>query len=584
MSIETINTQEITIEGAGKTRGTLTKSRIRFVIFVMLFAFAIIFARLFFLGNIDNSKTISGRERDLTTASRPAIVDNGGIAMALDIKVPSLFAEPRNIIDVEEAVSKLKIELPELDENWLRDRLTGDEGFVWIARELTLKQQARIFRLGIPGIDFRMESKRFYPAGNEVAHIMGAVNRDNQGIAGFEKSIDDKDVAILQQIGLARGRELKPVNMSIDMRVQHALYAELSDAMERYQAIAAAGIIMDVRSGEILALVSLPDFDPNRPETALEPYEGVKGARINRITAGKFELGSTFKTISIAGALDSGFVKITDEFDATKPLRFGRFTIGDYRGKKRVLSVPEVFKFSSNIGTIKIMQAFGKENYRAFLTKLGFDDDLSVELPEITNSKIAKNCSDVGAATASFGHGISVTPMHMVAAVAAIVNDGYYVPPTLYKRSIEQATKLYKPVISPQTSATMRYLMRLNALEGSARKANEIANGYRFGGKTGTAEKVVDGRYDSSKTFAAFTSAFPLDAPKYAMVIIIDEPQKENEQSGTTAGWNAGMTSGRIVKRIAPMLGVIPIFDDKVDSGLVPQELQKQNQELQEQN
>ncbi len=402
---------------------------------------------------------------------------------------------------------------------------------------------------------------------------MGAVNRDNQGIAGFERYIDTQDVAVLQQIGLARGRELAPKEMSIDINVQHALYAELADAMIRYQAIAAAGVIMDVKSGEILALVSLPDFDPNRPETALEPYEGVKGARINRISAGTFELGSIFKTISFAGALDSGLVKITDEFDATNPVRFGRFSISDYRGKKRVLSMPEIYKYSSNIGTIKMMQTMGKENYRAFLTKIGFDDELSIELPEITTSSIPKNFSDVGAATAAFGHGLAITPMHMVAAVAGIVNDGNFVPPTLFKRTVEQATKLYRPIISPQTSATMRYLLRLNALEGSGRKANGIADGYRFGGKTGTADKVVDGRYDTSKTFASFASAFPLDDPQYAMVVIVDEPQKENEQRGTTAGWNAGMVSGRIVKRIAPMLGIIPNFDENIDLELVPLEL-----------
>ncbi len=570
-----LNSSAINIDGAKKTRARLTGGRIKFVMGVVFILFALIFARLIILANVEKQDNIFGFERDLATASRPNILDRNGVEIALDISVPSLYAEPRNIIDVDEAVEKLTSKLPNLDKDWLRARLSTNKGFVWVARELTPKQQREIMRLGIPGVDFRTESKRFYPNSNVSAHIMGAVNRDNQGIAGFEKFIDEQEVAILQQIGLARGRALEPVAMSIDMRVQYALYAELKDAMERYQAIAAAGTIMNIKTGEILALVSLPDFDPNKPETALEPYNGVKGARINRITAGKFELGSTFKTISFAAALDSGAVKLTDEFDATKPIRFGRFSIGDYRGKNRILSVPEIFKYSSNIGTIKMMQTMGEENYRAFLTKIGFDDELTIELPEKTTSKIPKKFSQVGAATASFGHGLSVTPMHMVAAIGAIVNDGYYVPPTLFKRTLKEAKQLYRPVISPDTSKKMRYLLRLNALEGSARLANKIANGYRFSGKTGTAEKVVDGRYDSSKTFAAFVSAFPLDAPKYAMVIIIDEPQKENEQSGTTAGWNAGMVSGRIVKRIAPMLGIIPIFDEEIDSQLIPDELKQ---------
>ncbi len=569
------NLDIINIDGTKKTRAKLTSRRIKLVILFIILIFLLIFSRLIFLGMANNEKNIMGSARDLTTASRPDLNDRNGMKIALDITVPSLYAEPRNIINIDEAVEKLSKELPDIDKEWLRNRLSGEKAFAWIARELTTKQQKRIFRLGIPGIDFRSESKRFYPSSVEVAHLVGAVNRDNQGIAGFERFIDEKEIAILQEIGLARGRELEPVNMSVDLRVQHIMHNELSDAMVRYQAIAAAGVLMDVRSGEILALVSLPDFDPNKPASALEPYNGVKGARINRITAGKFELGSTFKTISFAGALDSGAVKITDKFDATNPIGFGRFTIGDYRGKKRVLSVPEIFKYSSNIGTIKMMQTMGKENYRSFLTKLGFDDPLPIQLPETTRSSIPEKFSDVGAATASFGHGLSVTPMHMVAAIGAIVNGGYYVPPTLYKRSVGEAARLYRRVISADTSAKMRYLLRLNALEGSGRKANKIADGYRFGGKTGTAEKVVDGRYDSEKTFAAFVSAFPLDEPKYAMIIIIDEPQKENEMSGTTAGWNAGMVSGRIVKRVAPMLGILPSFDKNLDSELIPAELKE---------
>jgi cell division protein FtsI (penicillin-binding protein 3) len=322
-----------------------------------------------------------------------------------------------------------------------------------------------------------------------------------------------------------------------------------------------------------LSLVSLPDFDPNNPSSALEPYNGVKGARINRITAGTFEMGSTFKIVSFAGALDSGKVTLLDDFDASVGVKFGRFTISDYKGKKRVLSMPEIFKYSSNIGTIRMMQTMGKENYRAFLTKLGFDDALPIELTETKLNTIAKNFSDVGAATASFGHGITVTPLHLASAVGALVNNGNYIPATIFERSEAEAKQLYQPVISADTSSRVRYLLRLNALEGSARKANGIADGYRFGGKTGTAEKVIDKKYSSDFTFAAFVSAFPLENPKYAMVIIIDEPKKENEQSGTTAGWNAGMTSGRIVKRIAWLLGIKPDFNDSIDINLVPIEL-----------
>ncbi len=558
----------IALEGGRKFRKNMTRSRIHIAMLGLLVVFGVIGARLVQLGTAETSLSAGGQARSAITASRPVIYDRNGIEMAMDIRVPSLFAEPRRIIDIDEAVEKLLPELPGVSSAWLREKLDGEEGFVWLKREMTPAAQERIFNLGIPGIDFVIESKRFYPGGNEAAHILGAVNVDNQGIAGIERYLDSEAIKVLQEFGLARDRELEPVYLSIDMRVQHALHTELVDALERYQAIAAAGVIVDVRSGEVIALVSLPDFDPNVPASALE--EG----RLNRVTAGTFELGSTFKTVTMAGALDSGLVSVTDEFDARAGIRFGRFTINDYRGKGRILTLPEVYKYSSNIGTIRIMQAMGKENYRAFLNRIGFDDALPIELPETKRSAIAESFSEVGAATASFGHGLSITPLHMVSAVAGFVNDGYQVPATIFMRSEEEARQLGKQIISPETSRYVRYLMRLNALEGSGRLMNQIATGYMVGGKTGTADKVVDGRYDTTKNLNAFASAFPLDDPQYAMIILVDEPKAENEQSGRTAGWNAGAVTGRVVQKIAPMLGIMPEFSDMSDAALVPVELQ----------
>ncbi len=325
--------------------------------------------------------TIEGVERDVITATRPALLDRNGLEMAVDIRVPSLFAEPRRIVDVEEAVQKLRTVLPDLNEDWLRKRLTGDKGFVWVKRELTPAIRDRIFQLGVPGLDFVTESKRFYPSGAEASHILGAVNIDNQGTMGIEKHMDDEDLALLQSIGLARGNELTPVNLSIDLRVQHIMYEQLADSLTRYKAVAAAGVMMDVRTGEIVALASLPDFDPNDPSTLFQDYNGAKNQRFNRITSGIYELGSTFKTVTLAGAIDSGRVRISDNFDARFGIRFGRFTIDDFHGKHRILSVPEIYKYSSNIGTIRIMEAMGKDEFRAFLTKLGFDQSVPFELP-----------------------------------------------------------------------------------------------------------------------------------------------------------------------------------------------------------
>ncbi|WP_424982859.1 peptidoglycan D,D-transpeptidase FtsI family protein [Maritalea sp. S77] len=563
----TTHSSTITLEGARKARGHMTQSRIRLSLIVALLLFGVVGARLINIANTEVAENNSGHERPALTATRPEILDRNGRQLAVDIQVPSLFAEPRRIVDVDEAVDALAAELPNMDRKLLRERLDGDEGFVWLQRELTPQQKDRILRLGIPGVDFVTESRRFYPGGAVASHILGAVNVDNVGIAGIERHLDGKDVALLQELGLARNRSLQPVNLSIDLRVQHIMHNQLADALVRYQAIAAAGVMMNVQTGEIVALASLPDFDPNEPATALE--EG----RLNRITAGKFELGSVFKTMTMAATLDSGLVQITDRFDATKPVRFGRYSIGDFHGKKRVLSVPEIYKYSSNIGTIKMMQMIGKDSYRRFLGKMGFEGAPVIELPERTSAQIADSFSEVSAATASFGHGFSVTPLQLVTAISALVNGGNFIEPTLFPRDEITALSSSKQVVSERTSNYIRYLMRLNSLEGSGRKASP--DGYRVGGKTGTAEKVVDGRYSSEKSLAVFASAFPMDAPKYAMVILVDEPKRENEKSGRTAAWNAGEVTGRIIEKVAPMLGVMPNQDPEIDARLVPAELRQ---------
>lgn len=557
----------ISFDGARKTRRHLTKARIRWVIVTLVLIFAAVGGRLVQLGMVVQDNTIEGQARDLITATRPAILDRNGLELAVDVRVPSLFAEPRRIVDVDEAAQAIHSVLPDMNVDWLRQRLTGDKGFVWIKRELTPAIEDKIMQLGIPGLDFVTESKRFYPGGPEASHILGAVNIDNQGIAGIEKALDNDNVALLQQVGLARGNDLAPVNLSIDLRVQHVMHDVLTDALARYQAAAAAGVMMDIKTGEILGLVSLPDFDPNNPVTALQKDS------FNRITAGIYELGSTMKSVTIAGALDSGKVKITDSFDARFGVRFGRFTIDDFHGKHRILTVPEIYKYSSNVGAIHVMQAWGKENFRAFLHKLGFDEPEPLQLPERRNPVVPKTFSDIVAATAAFGHGLSVSPMAMVRAMAAFANDGVMVMPTLYKTSLEEAAKTDEQVVSPKTSAEMRYIMRLNALEGSGTRMNKFAAGYRAGGKTGTAEKVVNGRYDSSKVLSLFASVFPLDKPRYAMMILVDDPHAEPGQGGHTAGWNAGEATGRIVARVAPMLGISPDFDPMLDSELVPPEL-----------
>ncbi len=506
-------------------------------------------------------------------SSRPTITDRNGVTLATDIGLPSLYATPGMVLDADAAAQKLHAVLPELDLKSLRHKLAGAGGFIVLRRNLPAVVAEEIRALNIQGFTLVDESQRFYPFGEEAAFGTGWANDEQQGMAGIEQHLDDDGLATLRASGQAAPETIKPVTLSIDVRVQNAMYNELVDALARYKAIAASGVMMNVRTGEIIAMVSLPSFDPNRPGTIDELHNGEQNQRFNRITSGIYELGSTFKTVTFAGALDAGAIKLTDTVDATDPIRFGRVTIDDYQGKHRVLTVPEIYKFSSNIGTIKVMQALGKDQFRAFLTRMGFDQPVPLELRDMRPPNVPKTFSDVLAATATFGQGISVSPLHMVRAYAALVNDGMMVEPTLFPRSEEDAAKSAKQVVSAETSARVRYLLRLNALEGSGTRANMFADGYRIGGKTGTAEKVVGNTYDADRTLAIFASAFPMEAPLYAMVILVDEPKKEDDQAGVTAGWNAGEVTGRLVKVVAPMLGIEPYSGDEIDSSLIPSEL-----------
>ena len=568
--MDTIDSQ-LALSGTRHWGARLTRVRMRWVVGLLLVLFLIIAARLVQLAQTQPAPvSIEGQTKDRITASRPAIVDRNGLELAMDLRVPSLFAEPRRMIDPQEAIGKLSTDLPDLDPDALRKKLTGDRGFVWIAREVSPQLADRVFNEGIPGVGVLSESKRFYPGGPTAAHILGTTNIDSQGIAGIEKTLDDGGLALLQDVGIARDQPLEPVKLSIDLRVQFALREQLADALVRYQAIAAAGVLLDIRTGEVLALSSLPDFDPNDPKSAL-----AEGA-INRITAGKFELGSVFKIVTAAATLDSGAVKLTDSFDARGGVRFGRFVINDFHGKNRILTVPEIFKYSSNVGAIRMMQAMGKGPFRQFLTRIGFDRQLPFDLPEATRPDVPKEFSDVGAATAAFGQGLSITPLQMATAVAAFMNGGLYIRPTLFPRTADEAAAIGTRVISEKTSEQLRYLMRLNATEGSGSRANMFAAGYRIGGKTGTAEKVVNGRYSANKNLTTFVSAFPMESPQYVLLVMIDEPKPERPGTGATAGWNAGEVNGRVVQRIAPMLGLAPNFDPQLDAKLIPVELGKE--------
>ncbi|MFC3208421.1 peptidoglycan D,D-transpeptidase FtsI family protein [Aquamicrobium soli] len=552
----------IIVDGARKATGGKARNRVLMTMAVFFSIYATIAGRLVYLGSIDNDA--SGAPPSRVTTSRPDIVDRNGELLATDIKTASLYAEPRHIVDADEAIEKLATVLPEIDYEQTYNKLKSGAGFVWLQRQLTPKQQNDIMQLGVPGLGFRTEKRRFYPSGSTSAYIVGLTNIDNQGISGMEKYIDGQGLSDLQLSGLADPKDLAPVKLSIDLRVQHIVHDEIAVGMEKYHAIAAGAVVLNVKTGEVLAMASVPDFDPNNP------YNAQDKDRLNRMSAGLYEMGSTFKSFTTAMALDSGKVSLSTKFDATRPIRIGRQTIHDFHGKGRWLTVPEVFIYSSNIGSAKEAEAVGIEGHREFLHRLGILEKMQTELPEVARPTEPKVWKQVHSITIAFGHGVSTTPLQTAVGCAALVNGGYLIEPTFLARTQEEANAVAKKVVSEKTSDAMRYVYALNAEKGSGRNAR--VPGYRVGGKTGTAEKVVNGRYSKDKNFNAFVAAFPMDDPQYIVLTIADEPKAEKPGMGATAASNAGIIARNIIARSAALLGVKPDFSHENGATLVSME------------
>src|SRR4051794_16919267 len=541
--------------GRNVDRTVKARARVGFAMVAFAAIYAVIAGRLVMYATVgDGHSARRTASQDAIATARPDIVDRNGEVLATDVKAPSLFGEPRRIIDKDEAIELLTATLPDLDTGEVRDRLSGKKGFVWLKREITPTQQREIHRLGIPGIGFLRENKRVYPTGSEVAHLIGLVNIDNQGIAGMEKWLDSNGLADLHRAGFATDRLQRPVELSIDLRVEHALRDELLKAKEKFKAKAASGLVSNVKTGEIVAMVSVPDFDPNNPKEAHDPE------RINRLTTGVYEMGSTFKTLTLAMALDSGKINLNSTWDARGALHYGKFAIHDTHPLGRSITLSEVFTFSSNVGAARVALGQGVEAHRAFLKKVGQLDRLRTELPESASPIVPKRWGELNTITIAFGHGIAVAPLQAVMGINAMINGGNLIPPTLLKRSEEEAKAMAKRVIKKETSDKIRYLMRLNAEIGTAKQAD--VKGYYIGGKTGTAEKVINGRYSKKQVLNSFTAILPADDPQFQLLVMLDEPKALPETHGfITSGWNAVPTGGKVIARIAPLLGIEPRFD-----------------------
>ncbi|MFO0457357.1 MAG: peptidoglycan D,D-transpeptidase FtsI family protein [Alphaproteobacteria bacterium] len=573
------------IQGESRGHRALEQSRLRLICVAVFFAlcFSALSLRLVevslmgggdmpFKRLVSNPELLLQRDDDLdiskaseaTYMVRRDISDRHGMLIATSIPTASLVANPTILRHEDQLAAALNTIFPELERSALIRQLRNKhQRFVYLKRHLTPAQQEAVNNLGAPGLFFEPDTRRVYPYGALFSHVLGYVGVDNQGLAGLEQSLERR---------LSDPLETAPLLLSLDLRAQAILREELARSMKEFSAIGATGILADVATGEILALVNLPEFNPQRP------LAGGVETRFNRASQGVYEMGSTFKTFTVAAALEAGIVGVNDGYDATNPIRVANFTIGDTHPKKRWLSVAEIFAYSSNIGTVKMALDLGTKRQQEFLKTMGLMEPVAVELPERTRPLTPKIWREINTMTIAYGHGMSVTPLHVVQAMIPLVNGGIAHKLTLLKRDGSESVAGTR-VVSEATSKTIRQLLRLVVAHGTAQLA-DVA-GYQVGGKTGTAEKNTAGVYDPNAKLVSFVGIFPARQPQYVMLMMIDEPKGTKETHGyATGGWVSAPAAGRVISRLAPLLGVAPDFayhDAEIDSWWQQAELRERN-------
>jgi cell division protein FtsI (penicillin-binding protein 3) len=538
----------------GEKSSTLDLARGRIVLIVALFmmVYIVVAARLvdatLIQGYLRQHDEMSALDKEQDESKHVAhrradIVDRNGILLATSLKTASLYADPKIILDPAGTAKSLVRIFPDLTYGETLRRLQGSKRFVWIKRNLTPEEQKKILEIGDPGLAFEYDFRRFYPQGHLAGHMVGYSDVDGRGLAGVERSFNKM---------LSAGD--KPIQLTLDIRLQHVMRRELQRAIESFTAKAGAGVIMDVKTGEILAAVSLPDFDPHSPSSNPSSPE-----MFNRVTLGVYELGSIFKMFTTAAVLEKTSATMATNFDASKPLQRYGHRISDYHPEKRPLTIPEIFMHSSNIGTALMGEMVGTQGLRDLYRDLGLMKKEEFEIDEVGTPLMPNPWREINTLTASYGHGIAVTPMQLVAAAGAIVNGGYLVKPTIVKAADGTPDKKsYTRVIRQETSLKMRQLMRLVVTEGTGKNAD--VPGYMVGGKTGTADKNVNGRYVGDKRISSFMGVFPANDPKYIVFVMVDEPHGNKKSYGfATAGWVAAPAVGRVISSMAPLLNLKPL-------------------------
>ncbi len=497
--------------------------------------------------NIDTAITTNEfADEDIIRFKNPVkradILDRNGEIIATSLPTVNLYANTKQIKNTQDVAEKLNFIFPDVPYETFLAKLQKRGAFIYLKRNLSPAQQMQVNNLGIPGLEFENCEKRIYPHKNLFAHVLGNTNVDNEGISGVEKAMDERLTT-----------STKPLSLSLDLGIQNTIRDALIEGVKQFNAEGAAAILMEAKTGQVVALVSVPDFDPN------ENLKVEDRAMFNFATKGVYEAGSVFKVFNTALCLESGKVKVTDRFDTSHPVFFGKAKVTDPHGSHKMLTPEDILVESSNIGSTLEILKVGKKFQRRFLQSINMDKKLAdFELPETAKPLfLSENrWSNHTMATISYGYGISTTPLHIVSAFAAVINGGMYHEPSLLYRKPHEG----KRVVSEKTSENMRTLLRAVVTRGTGRRAN--VEGYQVMGKTGTADKLENGHYNHKKSISSFVSGFPESDPQYTLIVVMDDPKASKETYGyTTAGWNAVPITKNIISAVAPQLNVKADFD-----------------------
>jgi cell division protein FtsI (penicillin-binding protein 3) len=535
-------TATLHIEGVKQRAMETGRSRLIVTGAIFLLAFSVIAVRMIDVTVLHQGGAsrahLAGAEEP--AAGRADIVDRNGVLLATSLPTDSLYVHPHEVRDPAQAARAIAQVLPDLAVEDIEAKLASDRAFLYLKRNLTPRQVYDVNALGIPGLYFEKDDKRVYPQGALAVHAVGLTDLDGKGVAGIEKSFDKE---------LASRHE--PLRLSLDIRVQTVLHDELAKSMAEFHAIGAAGMVMDTRTGELVALVSLPDFDPNTMAGA------TPDAMFDRATLGVYEMGSTFKLFDAAAAIDTGVATMSSSYDASHPIHVARFEISDYHPMNRWLTVPEILIYSSNIGAAKMALDLGTDRQKDYMGRFGLLRPAALEVPENGAPLIPNPWREINTMTIAYGHGMAVTPVQMVQGVGALVDGGTLHPATLLAHAPGEPIA-GAVAVKPETSKAMLEMMRLIVTEGTGEKAD--VPGYEVAGKTGTAEKNSGGGYHHKSLLSSFIATFPVSDPRYLVLAMIDEPQGNKDSAGfATAGWTAAPAVGRVIAQIGPLLGVAPV-------------------------